>query len=148
VSPLENISFTSLDSGNTAIIKNEAKKALTNDELENINEMTGSLKQIMETLDGIAKDGSKVLLNNAEQNSSLSVSYSDLAKIDHTIQKNDQFVALSPINENLNLHALASEFILKSDIERLEKERREAEAKIATEKANLKVKDDSDWELF
>jgi hypothetical protein len=148
VSPMENISFTSLDSGNTAIIKNEAKKSLTGDELENINEMTTSLKKIIETLDGIAKDGSKVLLNNAEQNSSLSVSYSDLTKIDHTIQKNDQFPVISPNNESLKLHALASEFILKSDIERLEKEKRETEAKNAAEKASLKAKDDSDWELF
>jgi len=148
VSPLENISFTSLDSGNTAIIKNEAKKSLTSDELEQINEMTAGLKKIMETLDGIAKDGSKALLNNAEQNSNLSVSYSDLTKIEHAIQKNDQFVAISQNNESLSLHALTSEFTLKSDIERLEKEKREAEAKNAAEKEKLQAKDDSDWELF
>lgn len=148
VSPLDNISFTSLDSGNTAIIKSDAKKSLTKDEIENIGEMTDSLKQIIETLDGISKDGSKVLLNNAEQNNGLSVSYSELVKIDLTIQKSDQFAALSPNKEILNLHTLASEFILKSDIERLKKERQEAEAKNAAEKENLKPKDDSDWELF
>ena len=148
VSPLENISFTSLDSGNTSIVKKETKKSLTKDDLENINQMTSSLKQIIETLDGIAKDGSKVMLNNAEQNSNLSVSYSDLVKIDHTIQKSGQLAALTPNNEILDLKALASGFILKADAEKIEKERLEAEAKNAEKKENLKAKDDTDWELF
>ena len=148
VSPIENISFTSLDNGNTAIIKNEVKKSLTKEDLENINEMTGGLKEIIETLNGIAKDGSKVLLNNAEQNTNLSASYSGLVKIDHTIQKSDQLVVVSPNSEILKLHTFASEFTLKSDVERLEKEKREAEARNAAEKKNLVAKDDSDWELF
>lgn len=148
VSPLDNISFTSLDSGNTAIIKSEAKNSLTKDDMESLNEMTASLKAIIETLNGISKDNSKVLLNNAEQNNGLSASYSELIKIDHTIQKTDQLAALSTNHEILNLHTLASEFILKSDLERLEKERQEAEVKKAAEKENIKPKDDSDWELF
>ena len=148
VSPIENISFTSLDNGNTAIIKNEVKKSLSKDDIENINEMTGGLREIIETLNGIAKDGSKVLLNNAEQNTSLSASYSDLVKIDHAIEKSDQLIVVSPNPEILKLHTFASEFILKSDIEKLEKEKREAEAKNAAEKKNLVAKDDSDWELF
>lgn len=148
VSPIENISFTSLDNGNAAIIKNEIKKSLTNDDIENINEMTGELKEIIETLNGIAKDGSKVLLNNAEQNTSLSASYSDLIKIDHAIEKSDQLVAIPSNPEILKLQTFAAEFILKSDIEKLEKERREAEAKNTAEKKNLAAKDDSDWELF
>ncbi len=148
VSPIENISFTSLDNGNTAIIKNEVKKSLSKDDIENINEMTGGLREIIETLNGIAKAGSKVLLNNAEQNTSLSASYSDLVKIDHAIEKSDQLIVVSPNPEILKLHTFASEFILKSDIEKLEKEKREAEAKNAAEKKNLVAKDDSDWELF
>ena len=148
VSPIENISFTSLDNGNTAIIKNEVKKSLTKDDIENINEMTSGLKEIVEILNGITKDGSKVLLNNAEQNTNLSASYSDLVKINHTIQQSDQFAALSPSNEILSLKTLASEFMLKSDAERLEKERLEAEAKNAEKKENPKAKDDTDWELF
>ncbi|MBU3575904.1 MCP four helix bundle domain-containing protein [Polynucleobacter sp. UK-Mo-2m-Kol15] len=148
ISPLDNISFTSLDSGNTSIIKKETKKSLTKDDIENIDQMTASLKQIFETLDGIAKDGSKALLNNAEQNSNLSASYSDLVKIDHTIQKSDQFAAISQSNEILNLKALASGFILKEDAERIEKERLEAEAKSAEKEENPKAKVETDWELF
>lgn len=148
VSPLDNISFTSLDSGNTSIINKETKKSLTKDDIENLDQMTVNLKQIIDTLDGIAKEGSKVLLNNAEQHSSLTASYSDLVKIDHTIQKSDQFAAPSPSNETVNLNALASSFILKADAERLEQERLEAEAKKAEKKEPLKAKDDTDWELF
>jgi methyl-accepting chemotaxis protein len=148
VSPLDNISFTSLDSGNTSIINKETKKSLSKDDIENLDQMTVSLKQIIDTLDGIAKEGSKVLLNNAEQHSSLTASYSDLVKIDHTIQKSDQFAALSPSSETVNLNALASSFILKADAERLEQERLEAEAKKAETKEPLKAKDDTDWELF
>jgi methyl-accepting chemotaxis protein len=148
LSPLDNISFTSLDSGTTAIVKKDVKKSLTKDDIESLNEMAGSLKQIMETLDGISKDGSKMLLNNVEQNNSLSVSYSGLVKIDHTIEKSEQLSTLSLKNETSNLHDLASGFILKADIEKLEQEKREAEAKNAAEKEILKVKEDADWELY
>ena len=148
VSPLENIIFTSLDSGNTAILKKEVKKSLSKDDIESINEMTDSLQKITETLDVIAKEGSKVLLHNAEQNSDLSANYSDLIKIEHTIQKSEQFSTPSPSHNALNLRDLASGFILQSDIEQLEKERLEAEAKNAAEKESLQAKEDSDWELF
>jgi methyl-accepting chemotaxis protein len=148
VSPLDNISFTSLDSGNTSVINKETKKSLTKDDIENLDQMTVNLKQIIDTLDGIAKEGSKVLLNNAEQHSNLTASYSELVKIDHAIQKSDQFAALTPSNETLNLNAFASSFILQADAQRLEQERLEAEAKKAEKKEPLKAKDDTDWELF
>lgn len=148
LAPLGNISFSSLDSGNTAIIKNEAKKSLTTEDIDSLNEMTASLKHIMEALDGITTDGSKILLNNAEQNTNLSGSYSSLIKIDETIQKQDQFSTSALKNEAPNLSTLVSGFILKSDVEKLEQEKRAAEAKQAAEKETLKAKDEADWELF